>query len=66
LSRPLEQVFDRVLTTGYLGQLLDEVRKSYGIRQLEKELVEARVTLEELERGSAAWWMQSSRGPQAP
>jgi hypothetical protein len=46
----LEQLFDRVLTAEYLGQLLEEVRRSYGIQQLEKELVEARATLEELER----------------
>jgi site-specific DNA recombinase len=46
----IEQVFDQILTSAYLQELLEKVKSSFGIEQVEKELVEARDHLAELDR----------------
>lgn len=45
-----QQVFDRILTRDYLSGLLEEVRKSFNIEELQKDLAEGRQHLRELDR----------------
>jgi site-specific DNA recombinase len=46
----IQKAFDQVLTRDYLSRLLDEVRSSFNIEALDKELVEGRQHLRELDR----------------
>jgi DNA invertase Pin-like site-specific DNA recombinase len=46
----IQQVFDRILTRDYLSGLLEEVRRSFNIEELQKDLGEGRQHLRELDR----------------
>lgn len=47
----IQQVFDRILTRDYLSGLLEEVRSSFNIEEMEKELAEGRQYLQKLDKG---------------
>lgn len=46
----IQQVFDRILTRDYLSGLLEEVRSSFNIEEMDKELAEGRHHLRELDK----------------
>lgn len=62
----IQQVFDQVLTHDYLWGLLEEVRKSFNIEELERELAEGRHHVEELDRVINGLVDAIEQGRQAP